>query len=217
MFSIRFSKVAAKIRKRQIFMKGQVFPQPKIIGIFAAGNMADIHRKLKTHEMNRLSLNEFVNAEKFPFVVVLNNVRSLYNVGSVFRTSDAFKAGHIYLTGITGTPPHREITKTAIGAEKTVSWSYHKDSDQLCNELQLMGYTLIGIEQTTSSTPLNNFQWPEKKIAFIFGNEIEGIEDSIIKQCEVCLEIPQFGSKHSLNISVAAGVVLWHYLQKQIL
>lgn len=167
--------------------------------------------------MNRLSLSEFANAEKFPFVVVLDNVRSMYNVGSVFRTSDAFRASHIYLTGITGTPPHREITKTAIGAEKTVSWSYHKDVKELCTELKSQGFTLIGIEQTTSSAPLNNFQWPENKIAFIFGNEIEGIEDSIIQQCEVCLEIPQFGSKHSLNISVAAGVVLWHYVQKQIL
>lgn len=178
--------------------------------------MKTSHRKLKTVELERLSVDEFINSEKFPFVVVLDNVRSLYNVGSVFRTSDAFKTEHIYLCGITGTPPHREIVKTAIGAEKSVAWTYSESGVAVCQQLKEQGFELIAVEQTTDSVLLDKIEWPEKKIAFIFGNEIDGISQDIIELCNTCLEIPQFGSKHSLNISVAAGIVLWTYIQNQI-
>lgn len=169
------------------------------------------NRKLKLQELNRLSIDEYRQVSKFPMVVVLDNVRSLYNVGSVFRSADAFCVSKIFLCGITGTPPHREITKTAIGAENSVEWEHIPSTKDVSTTLKNKGYLLWGVEQTSQSISLECLQFPNQPVAFIFGNEVDGISDEIIDLCDACIEIPQFGSKHSLNISVAAGVMMWEY------
>jgi tRNA G18 (ribose-2'-O)-methylase SpoU len=173
-------------------------------------------RKLKLQELGRLSAEEFQEAEKLPYVVVLDNVRSMHNVGSVFRTADAFRAEKIFLCGITATPPHREIRKTAIGAERSVLWEYEKNSADCVNKLKAAGYRILGVEQTDKSLPLQDIKTDSGKVAFVFGNEIDGISAEVLEICHGCIEIPQAGTKHSLNISVACGIVLWQYVAPRL-
>jgi len=167
-------------------------------------------RKLKNIELNRLSVDEFKKSDKLPICVVLDNVRSMLNVGSVFRTSDAFKIDRLFLCGITAKPPHRDITKTAIGAEQSVEWVHESSTVSALKSLKLEGYTIFGVEQTDSSIELQTIDFSANdKVALVFGNEVEGMEDEAIKYCDFMIEIPQWGTKHSLNISVCAGIVIW--------
>jgi tRNA G18 (ribose-2'-O)-methylase SpoU len=167
-------------------------------------------RKLKNIELNRLSVDEFRKAQKLPIVAVLDNVRSMLNVGSVFRTSDAFRLDRMYLCGITAKPPHRDITKTAIGAEQSVDWVHVPSTLDAVQELKQDGFVIYGVEQTDTSVSLDKFDFssPEKR-CFIFGNEVDGVDEEVVQLCDHLIEIPQMGTKHSLNISVCAGVVLW--------
>jgi 23S rRNA (guanosine2251-2'-O)-methyltransferase len=171
-------------------------------------------QKRSMEEMNRLSIDEFKQAEKFPFVIVLENIRSLNNVGSFFRTADAFRAETIYLGGYTPSPPHREITKSALGAELAVAWEKVEDTLKLAHQLRQNDYTLVAVEQAWDSVPLHEFR-PERgrKYAFVFGNEVEGVSEDLLALTDLCLEIPQFGTKHSFNVSVSAGIVLWKYVE----
>lgn len=172
-------------------------------------------RKLKVTEMGRLTLGEFREAEKQPIAIVLDHVRSLHNVGSVFRTSDAFCIEEVLLCGITAQPPHPEIHKTALGAEESVSWRYFKETDEAVDYLRKQGYTLLAVEQCEGSTLLQNFRKEEgKRYAVVLGNEVKGVQQHIVDKCDGCIEIPQWGTKHSLNVSVAAGIVLWHLADK---
>jgi tRNA G18 (ribose-2'-O)-methylase SpoU len=174
-------------------------------------------RKLETTEIQRLSVEEYRKSPKNPFVLVLDNVRSLHNVGSAFRTADAFAAEKIYLCGITGTPPNREIHKTALGATETVVWEYHERVNEILQKLKSQNYVIVSVEQTDTSILLQNFEIDtRKKYAFIFGNEVFGISPEAIALSDLSLEIPQFGTKHSLNVSVALGIVCWHFLQKHL-
>ena len=171
-------------------------------------------KKLKTQELNRLSIEELQQTEKKPVVVILDNVRSLNNVGSIFRTSDGFRIEKIYLCGITGTPPDKDIHKTALGAENSVNWEYVSSSYELGKKLVNDGYHLIAVEQAEGSILLNDFKLDKnKKIGIIFGNEIEGVSEDLLQICHQCIEIPQFGNKHSFNVSVCAGIVLWELLK----
>lgn len=166
-------------------------------------------------ELNRLSVEEFKASEKVPVVVVLDNVRSQNNVGSVFRTADAFLLQGIYLCGITAIPPHREIHKTALGATESVEWRYFENTTIALSDLHSNGYTLIAVEQTDSSIPLDQFHpQPGQKLAFLFGNEVNGIDEQLLSLVDACIEIPQSGTKHSINISVAVGIVLWDVLAR---
>lgn len=171
-------------------------------------------RKLKITEMGRMTVEQFREAEKMPLVVVLDGVRSLYNVGSVFRTADAFRLAGIVLCGITATPPHPEIHKTALGAEDSVSWKYFEDTMQAVEWLRSEGYTLLAIEQCEGSTLLPEFTIEQSKYAIILGNEVKGVQQQVVDACDGCLEIPQFGTKHSLNVSVTAGIIIWHFAQQ---
>ncbi len=168
-------------------------------------------RKLKTTELGRMSVEEFQSAEKAPICLVLDNVRSMNNVGSMFRTSDAFLVKTMFLCGITGCPPHREITKTAIGAEKSVHWEYHESTLEVVKKLQSEGYFVYAIEQAEGSVSLKNIVYPNQPIAFVMGNEIDGVQQDVINQCDACLEIPQLGTKHSFNVAVTCGMILWDY------
>ncbi len=172
-------------------------------------------RKLATAEMGRLSVEEFQATEKIKIAIVLDNVRSMHNVGSTFRTSDAFLVEKIYLCGITGSPPHREIQKTALGATESVAWEYAQDTIDLMQRLRDEGYTLIALEQTEASVSLKDFQ-PEtnKQYALIFGNEVYGVQQEAVNMADVCIEIPQFGTKHSFNVSVSIGIILWDFFAK---
>ena len=173
-----------------------------------------MYRKLKITEMDRLSVQDFHLAAKLPLVVVLDHVRSLYNVGSVFRTSDAFRVNEVILCGITAIPPHTEIHKTALGAEESVAWRYFKDTMEAVHTLRAEGYTLLAIEQCEGSTMLQDFHPDDtKRYAFILGNEVRGVQQSVVDVCDGCLEIPQFGTKHSMNVSVTAGIAIWHFAQ----
>lgn len=167
-------------------------------------------RKLKNSELDRLSVDEFKEATKFPIVIVLDNIRSQNNIGSAFRTSDAFRLESIYLCGITATPPHREIHKTALGAENTLNWQYFDTTLEAVLQLKEQGYKIIAVEQAEHSTLLQDYTpIKDEKIALIFGNEIDGVEQSIMDIADTCIEIPQFGTKHSLNITVSMGIVIW--------
>ena len=169
-------------------------------------------RKLQMDELNRKSINEFRQSEKLPLVVVLDNVRSLHNIGSIFRTCDAFLVETVYLCGISATPPHKEIHKTALGAEESVAWKYFETTMQATDDLQANGYAVWGVEQTHNSISLEQFSVAlEKRYALVFGNEVRGIEQYVLDHCEGCIEIPQFGTKHSFNVSVSAGIVLWEW------
>lgn len=166
-------------------------------------------------ELNRLSVDEFKDTPKFPYCLILDDIRSLNNVGSVFRTADAFRAEKLYLCGITGTPPHRDITKTALGATESVAWVHVADAVSLVRQLQQEGWVVAALEQAEGSVLLHNFQPdPTRKYAFVLGNEVNGVSDPVLEQADLTLEIPQFGTKHSLNVSVSAGVLCWHYLEK---
>ena len=191
--------------------------------------------------MHRMTVEEFRESEKLPLVVVLDNVRSLNNIGSIFRTSDAFRVERICLCGITATPPHREIHKTALGAEESVAWSYHEDTHECVKELKEQGYSIFAVEQVDDSIMLGTENGErrtengerrtengerktengerktengERRTAIIFGNEIEGVQESLLPLCDGCLEIPQFGTKHSLNVSCAAAIVIWEMFKK---
>ena len=168
-------------------------------------------RKLPVEELNRLSLEEYHKAPKFPIVCVLDNVRSMHNVGSVFRTADAFRLERLYLCGITPKPPHREIRKTAIGAEHSVPWESCEDPLVLAKELKAQGWILLAAEQTEGATLLHSWKPdPNEKYALFLGHEIDGVSQEVINLCDRSIEIPQYGTKHSLNISVAAGICLYH-------
>jgi len=172
-------------------------------------------KKLKITEMNRLSIEEFKEEKKTPFVVILDNVRSLHNVGSVFRTADAFLVEAVYLCGITSTPPQAEIHKTALGAENTVDWKYYEDTHTAVDELKAQGYTVFAIEQAEGSTMLPDLKLDSsKKYAVILGNEVKGVQQSVVDACDGCIEIPQFGTKHSLNVSVTGGIIIWEFFKK---
>ena len=172
-------------------------------------------RKIKNEELNRLSAEEFKEASKTPVILVLDDVRSAMNVGSAFRTSDAFLIEKICLCGITATPPHREINKTALGAQDTVAWEHFDTITKCIVQLQQKGYHIVAVEQADQSTSLLDFKIEENaRYAFVFGNEVFGVSDQAIQSADTVLEIPQFGSKHSLNISVSIGVVLWDFLSK---
>lgn len=172
-------------------------------------------KKLSMDELDRLSVEEFKKTEKSPIVLVLDNVRSLNNVGSAFRTADAFRIEKIYLCGITGTPPHRDIQKTALGATESVDWEYCLNTLEAISKLKDQGYQLCALEQVDRSVMLNKF-WPEKdkKYALVFGNEVFGVEEEVLKNCDTVLEIPQLGTKHSLNISVSLGISVWDLMVK---
>ena len=202
-----------------------------------------LYRKLKITEMNRISVQQFHDAEKLPLVVVLDGVRSLYNVGSVFRTADAFRLTGVVLCGITATPPNAEIHKTALGAEDSVAWKHFNDTMEAVQWLRDEGYTLLAIEQCEGSTMLNNFhpnlskgpkslpsrgdlegstslpsQYDSQgsKYAVILGNEVKGVQQCVVDACDGCIEIPQFGTKHSMNVSVTAGIIIWHFAQQRL-
>jgi 23S rRNA (guanosine2251-2'-O)-methyltransferase len=172
-------------------------------------------RKLKNSELNRLSPEDFRKAEKSPFSIILDNIRSLNNIGSVFRTADAFLVEKIYLCGITATPPHKDIHKTALGSTESVEWEYFKNTIDAFRILKKKRYKIVAVEQTTGSISLENFRIdPGKKYAFVFGHEVRGVDQSVVDECDSCLDIPQYGTKHSLNISVSAGIVLWEIFRQ---
>ena len=168
------------------------------------------HRKLKITELNRISAEEFKKADKLPLVVVLDNIRSLHNIGSVFRTSDAFRVECIYLCGITATPPHPEMHKTALGAEFTVDWKYVNNAVEAVDNLRQEGYIVFSVEQAENSIMLENIQLEQgRRYAVVLGNEVKGVQQAVIDHSDGCIEIPQYGTKHSLNVSVTAGIVIW--------
>lgn len=172
-------------------------------------------RKLRNKELNRLSVEEFKSTNKTPLVVVLDNIRSCNNIGSVFRTSDALLVEKIYLCGITATPPNNDIRKTALDAEKSVDWEYFENTEDVVTKLQKEGFTVYAIEQVENSISLPDYQ-PKKgeKPALVFGNEVKGVKQTVVDMCDGSIEIPQYGTKHSFNISVSAGIVLWDIFQK---
>src|SRR5688572_5302462 len=175
-------------------------------------------RKLKLEELGRISIDQFKVVDKLPVCIVLDNIRSLHNVGSAFRTADAFRIEKIFLTGITGTPPHREIQKTALGATESVPWEYAENPASVVAQLKNDGYTIVIIEQTTESIPLQKFTLkPHDKYCLVFGNEVNGVSESVIELGNMALEIPQEGTKHSLNISVCLGIVVWEIFRKVVL
>ncbi len=175
-------------------------------------------RKLTMEELNRKTVDEFRTADKNPVIAVLENVRSAYNVGSVFRTADAFLIEAVYLTGYTAYPPHKEIKKTALGAEDTITWQHFPNALAAVEQLRSMGYRIFAAEQAENSIMLEQFViTPGEKIAIVFGNEVTGVEQATIQQCDGCVEIPQLGMKHSLNIATAAGVVLWEVVRASLL
>lgn len=172
-------------------------------------------RKLANSELERKSIEDFKQAEKTPLIIILDDIRSLHNIGSVFRTADAFLIEKIYLCGITATPPNKEIHKTALGATETVSWEYAKDILEVIDTLQKENVAVLAIEQVENSISLQEFTpKSDQKYALVFGNEVKGVSQEAIKKCEGTIEIPQLGTKHSLNISVSAGIVVWDLFQK---
>ncbi|MCH2192927.1 RNA methyltransferase [Kordia sp.] len=175
-------------------------------------------RKLKNSELNRLSVDEFKSSQKTSLIVILDNIRSLNNIGSVFRTSDAFLIEKIYLCGITAKPPHKDIHRTALGSTESVAWEYREDTLELVKELQENGVKVASIEQAENATMLHEFT-PEKTntYAVVFGNEVKGVQQAVVSASDYVIEIPQFGTKHSLNISVSTGVVLWDVFRKLVL
>ena len=175
-------------------------------------------KKLSMEELERLSVEEFKTAPKLPVCIVLDNVRSLHNVGSAFRTADAFRVEKIYLTGITGTPPHREIQKTALGATESVAWEYFESTGRAIEHLKSLGYEIIVVEQTTNSISLHRFELRgNAKHCLVFGNEINGVSDEAIAAADFAIDVPQTGTKHSLNISVCLGIVIWEIFKQRSL
>ena len=173
-----------------------------------------MNRKLKLEELNRASIADFKHQKKDPVIVLLDNVRSLHNVGSLFRTCDAMAVEKLYLCGITAKPPHREIQKTAIGATESVNWEYMDDAISIIHRYKKEGYTIISVEQTSNSIALGNYNWKNEKVLLVFGNEVDGVHQKIIDLSDFSIEIPQWGTKHSFNITVSAGIVLWDLKSK---
>ena len=171
-------------------------------------------RKLKNNELERINIEEFKHTKKTPITIILDNIRSAINVGSIFRTSDAFLVENIILCGITATPPNKEIRKAALGATNSVKWEFFENTIDAVNKLKAEDYNIIGVEQADKSTMLNNITLPKKPIAIIMGNEVNGVTQEVINMCNSVIEIPQFGTKHSLNISVTAGIVIWELWKK---
>ena len=172
-------------------------------------------KKTANSQLRRLSIDEYKKITKRPIVLVLDSIRSLHNIGAAFRTGDAFCIEKIYLCGICGTPPNAEIHKSALGAEDSVTWEYQKDAEAVAQGLKTEGYTIVGVEQVENSITLSEFMVkPEEKYALIFGNEVKGVAQSLVDMCDCCIEIPQEGTKHSLNVSVSIGVVLWDFFCK---
>jgi 23S rRNA (guanosine2251-2'-O)-methyltransferase len=172
-------------------------------------------RKLLNEELNRLSLEEFKKQQKIPLIIVLDNIRSMHNIGSVFRTSDAFLVEKVYLCGITAVPPHKDIHKTALGSTDSVEWTYYEHTIDAIKELKSKGVIIAGIEQTEKSVMLNDF-FPEagSRYAFVFGHEVRGVSQKVVNECDLSIEVPQYGTKHSLNISVCAGILIWDFFNK---
>jgi 23S rRNA (guanosine2251-2'-O)-methyltransferase len=172
-------------------------------------------KKLSMDELGRMDARQFKQEKKFPLVIILDNIRSMMNVGSVFRTADAFRIEKILLCGITACPPNKEIHKTALGATESVDWQYYETTEEAVNELHQNNYKVYALEQTTNSHSLSRFQ-PEAdcKYALVFGNEVKGVQDSVLSLCHGSIEIPQFGTKHSFNISVTAGITIWDFFTK---
>ncbi|MBD1431135.1 RNA methyltransferase [Sphingobacterium litopenaei] len=172
-------------------------------------------QKLSMDQLNRVDIESFKELEKTPITIVLDNVRSMHNVGSAFRTADGFAIEQIILCGITATPPHREIEKTALGATQSVQWTHYKETTDAVQALKEQGYKILAIEQAEGSVSLEQFEISENdKYAFVFGNEVHGVDEEVIEQVDGCIEIPQFGTKHSFNVSVTIGIVLWDILKK---
>ncbi len=173
-------------------------------------------QKKSMDDLHRLTVDEFKQAEKWPFVVVLDNVRSIYNVGSMMRTSDAFRCTKMVLCGITVQPPHKDLMKTALGAENSVQWEYASNTSDAIRELKSQGYLVVAVEQTYTSKSLSEYHFnAQQPIAFVFGNEVDGVSEEALQWCDCCLEIPQFGSKHSFNVSVTCGMILWEYAKQR--
>ena len=172
-------------------------------------------QKLSMDQLNRVDIESFKELEKTPITIVLDNVRSMHNVGSAFRTADGFAIEQILLCGITATPPHREIEKTALGATQSVDWTHHKETTEALQHLKEQGYKIFAIEQAENSTSLEQFEISTNdKYAFVFGNEVHGVDEKVMQIVDGCIEIPQFGTKHSFNVSVTIGIVLWDILKK---
>ena len=177
-----------------------------------------MNRKLKLEELNRINIEAFKSSIKMPIIVILNDIRSLQNIGSIFRTSDAFRIQEIWLQGITAQPPHREINKTALGATNSVSWKYFETEKEIIEAAQKLGVDLFSIEQTTKSIMLSKFSLDnDKTYGLVFGNEVNGVSDYIIGESKACIEIPQFGTKHSLNVSISVGITLWEMVRSRTL
>jgi tRNA G18 (ribose-2'-O)-methylase SpoU len=170
-------------------------------------------RKLSMDELNRISKDDFEQADKLPIIIVLDNVRSLSNVGAFFRTADAFRIKELFLCGITACPPHREIHKTALGAEETVKWRYFDTTEAACRQLKAEGYRIYAIEQVEGSVSLQDFEF-EPRSAYILGNEVEGVSEEALSYCDGAIELPQAGTKHSINVSVCAGIVMWKMFEQ---
>ena len=169
-----------------------------------------MREKLSMQQLGRISVDEYKSSEKSPLIIIADNVRSMHNVGSIFRTSDAFLVEKIYLCGITPTPPHREIQKTALGATESVDWQYAENTVDVVNQLKKEGWTILALEQTTNSVMLDELKVEKgEKIAIVLGNEVEGVNQEVINLCHKAVEIPQFGTKHSFNVSVSCGIMLW--------
>ena len=163
-------------------------------------------------ELNRISKEDFERAEKLPIIIILDNIRSLSNVGAFFRSADAFRIGELVLCGITACPPHREIHKTALGADETVRWRYYESTEAACQALKSEGYRIFAVEQVEDSVPLQDFKF-EPNTAYILGNEVEGVSEGALPYCEGAIELPQAGTKHSINVSVCAGIVMWRVFE----
>ncbi len=168
--------------------------------------------KLSMDELNRISKEDFERAEKLPIIIILDNIRSLSNVGAFFRSADAFRIGELVLCGITACPPHREIHKTALGADETVRWRYYESTEAACQALKSEGYRIFAVEQVEDSVPLQDFKF-ERNTAYILGNEVEGVSEEALPYCEGAIELPQAGTKHSINVSVCAGIVMWRVFE----
>lgn len=179
--------------------------------------MSSFHKKLKLTELQRDSLSDYKNKEKIPLIIVLDNIRSMSNIGSVFRTSDAFLIKEIHLCGITSSPPNKEIHKTALGATESVKWTYFEETIDSIKKLKSDGYQIVSVEQVENSISLDQFKIKKQSpIALVFGNEVKGVDQNVIDLSDTCIEIPQFGTKHSLNIAVSAGIVIWDVFNKMM-
>lgn len=179
--------------------------------------MSSFHKKLKLTELQRDSLSDYKNKEKIPLIIVLDNIRSMSNIGSVFRTSDAFLIKEIHLCGITSSPPNKEIHKTALGATESVKWTYFEETIDSIKKLKSDGYQIVSVEQVENSISLDQFKIKKQSpIALVFGNEVKGVDQNVIDLSDSCIEIPQFGTKHSLNIAVSAGIVIWDVFNKMM-